>query len=116
MHLEGTVDSDLEYAKVIELVEAINGVKDTNIARLRVVSSRQPLTDTYITAKVKGRLAKQRYMENVGAGLTELSVETKNSVVTVSGTLRTRRDRDAVLRTIRSIKNVKSVNSDIAIT
>lgn len=58
VYLSGELASDTDYEKAVTLAESIKGVHDVNVDELSVKDSDQPLTDAYITAKVKGALIK----------------------------------------------------------
>lgn len=68
--------------------------------------SSQPGTDTWITTKVKGDL-----LVSGGTPGTDISVETKNGVVWLSGNVATKEQHDQAVAKARMIEGVKSVNS-----
>ncbi len=69
-------------------------------------SSEQPITDTWITTKVKADLA-----TTDGIDSSAISVETTNGVVTLIGVLESRTAADKAIATAKAIKGVKSVDS-----
>ncbi len=68
--------------------------------------SEQPISDTWITTKVKADLA-----ATDGVSSTDISVETTNGVVTLIGVLDSKTAVDKAIATAKGIKGVKSVDS-----
>lgn len=68
--------------------------------------SSQPGTDTWITTKVKGDL-----LVSEATPGREISVETVNGIVTLSGTVATQQEHDQAISKAKAIKGVKSVNA-----
>jgi len=68
--------------------------------------SDQPVTDTWITTKVKTELATTE-----GVKSTEISVTTKDGVVALVGVLATKDAVDKAVTATKSVKGVKSVDS-----
>ncbi len=69
-------------------------------------ASEQPVTDTWITTKVKAELA-----TTDGVKSTDISVTTVDGVVTLSGVLSSATGVDKAVAAARSIKGVKSVDA-----
>jgi|GEM_PF-169760 len=68
--------------------------------------SEEPVTDTWITTKVKADLLTS---ENVPG--TEVKVETVNGVVSLSGNVATKAEHDRAIAVARGIKGVQRVDS-----
>ena len=68
--------------------------------------SDQPVTDTWITTKVKTELATTE-----GVKSTEINVTTKNGVVALIGVLATKASVDKAVAAAESVKGVKKVDS-----
>lgn len=68
--------------------------------------SDQPVTDTWITTKVKTELA-----TTDGVKSTKLDVTTKNGVVALTGVLATKDAVDKAVAAAESVKGVKRVDS-----
>lgn len=68
-------------------------------------SSDQPGSDTWITTKVKAKLATMQ-----GVQSTDVSVKTVNGVVTLTGVLPSETEVDQVTTATKSIKGVKDVD------
>lgn len=69
-------------------------------------ASEEPVTDAWITTKVKGDLLATR---NVSG--TDIKVETSNGLVTLSGTVKSQAEHDKAVATAKAIKGVKSVDA-----
>lgn len=68
--------------------------------------SDQPVTDTWITTKVKSELA-----TTDGVKSTKISVTTKDGIVALVGVLATRDSVDKAIAATESVKGVKKVDS-----
>lgn len=68
--------------------------------------SEQPVSDTWITTKVKADLA-----TTDGVKSTEISVDTTNGVVTLIGVLHSQTEVDKAIATAKGIKGVVRVDS-----
>ena len=69
-------------------------------------SSEQPVTDTWITTKVKADLATT---EGIKSG--DISVTTKNGLVTLSGTVNSKAQVQKAVAITKSVKGVHDVDS-----
>jgi hyperosmotically inducible protein len=70
------------------------------------VKSEQPVTDTWITTKVKSELATTQ-----GVSSTDISVKTSNGIVTLIGTQETKTAVDKAVAVARAVKGVKDVDA-----
>ena len=68
--------------------------------------SEQPVTDTWITTKVKAELA-----TTDGVKSTDISVTTVDGVVTLTGALASETGREKAIAAAKSIKGVKRVDA-----
>ena len=69
-------------------------------------SSQQPVTDTWITTKVKSELATT---EGIKSG--DISVTTKNGLVTLSGTVNSKAQVQKSIAVAKAVKGVRDVDS-----
>ncbi len=69
-------------------------------------SSEQPVTDTWITTKVKSELATT---EGIKSG--DISVTTKNGLVTLSGTVSSKAQVQKSVALAKAVKGVRDVDS-----
>lgn len=68
--------------------------------------SAQPVTDTWITTKVKADLLATKDVSGM-----EIKVDTKNGVVKLEGTVATKAEADKAIASTRAIEGVKQVDS-----
>lgn len=109
--LSGKVDTDMEYERAVSLAESVQGVNEVNADNLVVKDSKSPLADTYITAKVKGSLMKEKLFGDKEIEYWPVTVETKNGVVYLAGTVDTDAQRNNIVSIVEKVKGVKSVKS-----
>lgn len=107
--LSGNIDSDSQASSLVELAESTIGVKDVDTANLKVKSSQQPWKDTLITAKVKGTFIREEVFGTKDIASINLSVETKNGVVYLTGAIDNKEQIANAIKLIRGIKGVKKV-------
>src|SRR5438876_9692023 len=60
VHFSGTVNSDSEASTLVEIAQSTVDVKDVDTSKLEVKGSKHPVSDTYITAKVKGAFIREK--------------------------------------------------------
>jgi len=113
--LSGNAKSDEEACRVTELAESTEGVKDVRSSNLSVEGSDQSLTDSIITAKVKGIFVREKIFGDKPISVTGISVETKDGVVHLDGQVKNKKQADNAVHLARSIAGVKSVVSHIKI-
>ena len=82
--LIGFVDTSLQANRVIELASSVQNVIDVNIEKLEVKSSKEFLSDAFITAKAKGKIKYLSINNKISPGY-ELHIETTNKVVHILG-------------------------------
>lgn len=114
--LSGTIKTDTEATKIIEIAQSTPSVKDVNTDNLKVTDGKQPFTDTVITAKVKGMYLKEELMGNKNAAPMAVTVETKDGVVYLSGTVENNQQIQQAIRIAENIDGVKSVKSTLTLT
>ncbi len=114
-YLSGKLDSNTDYEKVVTVADSINGIVDVNADNLTVKDSKNPLTDIYITAKVKGILLKSDVMgKDIPAW--SVHVETRNNQVYLSGTVASKSEAEHIVAIVKSVKGVSKVIDEIEIS
>lgn len=111
MNINSTSRSFNHVAIAIALVAGLSGAAiaggtpsaDGNAADMK---SEQPVSDTWITTKVKADLATTE-----GVKSTDISVETTNGIVTLIGVLESKTAVEKAIAVAKAIKGVKSVDS-----
>jgi hyperosmotically inducible periplasmic protein len=110
--LSGTVPTDKEASTAIQIAESVDGVKDVNANSLTVQQSGQPMADTAITAKVKGMFIREKLFGDSPVSVTGINVETKNSVVYLTGNATKTQIKNAK-RLAKSVDGVTKVVSRV---
>ena len=114
--LIGNLDTDDQADKVVSIANSTEGVKDVNTDQLLVKNSNKPLSDTYITAKVKGLFTKEKLLGNKDVAVTSISVETKNGTVYLTGKVDNSQQAKNAIKLAQSVKGVKNVDSKIVVS
>lgn len=112
----GTVDTDDQAVRVVNIAETTPGVNEVNTRQLNVVNSVQPLTDTLITAKVKGIFFREKLINSLDIAAVGISVETKNGVVYLTGKADNTAQIHNAITIAKSIDDVRSVVSRIEVS
>lgn len=113
--LVGKVNTDQEASALVQIAESTTGVNDVDTSQLVVKDSKQPLTDTYITAKVKGAFIRQKLFGDASISVSTVNVETTNGVVYLTGSVATQTQANTAIQLAKSVKGVKSVNSKLSV-
>lgn len=113
--LTGTVATDIQYERAITLAESVNNVNEVNVEHLDVKKSIAPISDTLITAKVKGVFLKEKLFGKKSIEYWPVVVETKDSVVYLTGKVSTATERKNLINLAQKVNGVKSVNSSITL-
>lgn len=117
--LSGTVDSESEAAAAIQIAASTVGVKEVDSNNLyikaEVQQGKQTIRDSYITAKVKGRLIREKLMNNVEFPAVMISVETKDGIVYLSGTVEHEGQLKNAIELTKSVIGVKKVISKLTV-
>lgn len=110
--LSGVVGTVSEAVNAVQIAQSTQGVKDVDAGGLVLSqSSNQPLTDAYITAKVKGMFIQDKLFGS-SVPVTSISVTTKNGAVYLSGTVSNRR---IATRAVYLAKQVDGVNTVVSV-
>lgn len=112
--LDGQVDTRLQANKVVEIASSVHGVKDVDDSALKVKSSEDYLSDAAITAKARGRLMQLSADKKINSKY-DLKVETTDGVVHVFGTVANRSDESTITDSLKNIKGVKNVKTNITV-
>ncbi|MDN5924716.1 MAG: BON domain-containing protein [Xanthomonadales bacterium] len=122
VHLTGNVQSDTERNKAIAAAKSVKGVKKVDASGLKAsamtapsgdataTDSDHPVSDTWITTKVKSELA----TTNHALGM-DVSVKTVNSVVHLSGSVTSDVQRKSAIAAAKSVKGVTMVDANALI-
>ena len=113
--LSGRVYTDRQYEQSIALAKSVRGVRDVKADNLMVKPPQAPLTDTYITAKVKAVFLKEKLFGTKNIEYWPVTVETKNSVVYLSGKVDSVTQRANLIKLTNEVKGVTAVRSAITV-
>lgn len=113
--INGTVLSQYQAGKIVELAESLGGVNDVDAAGLVSLADKQPLTDTIITAKIKGLLIREKLINKINLSISNLNVKTINGTVYLSGKTETADQLDHIINLAKSVPEVKRVTTQVAI-
>jgi hyperosmotically inducible protein len=112
--LKGTVDTNLQAHKAVEIASSIDKVIDVVDTQLHTKDSKSFLGDAVITAKVKGKI-RHLYTSGKIGDQYELHVETTNGVVHIMGSVARKIDIDTIVNAAQSVKDVKTVKHNIKV-
>lgn len=113
--LSGKVHTDEEYDRAVSLASSVSGVNEVDASKLAVTASKSPVSDTYITAKVKGALLKEKLFGDKDVEYWPVKVETKNGIVYLTGKVDTTIQKDNAAAIIKRVKGVKRVESTVTV-
>ncbi len=113
--LTGNVNTDAEADKLIQLAESAPDVKDVKTPHLTVKESKHSMSDTAITAKVKGMYVREKLFGDKDISVWSVSVETTNGIVYLTGTVATKAEADNAVKYAKSIHGVKKVDSKLEV-
>lgn len=113
--LTGTVDTNAQANSAVEIAQATPGVHDVDTTHLAVKGSTQPMTDMFITAKVKGKFIQEKLFGDKDVAVMSISVETKDGIVFLTGTVDTQEQAENAVKIAKSVSDVKKVESSIKV-
>lgn len=112
--LSGVVDTSLQAETAVKIAMSSENVLDVDSSDLKLSTGEHPLRDVLLTAKAKGKIASLMVQANL-ASHDSIQVETKNSVVHLKGSVVGVKDRELIIDSIKAIRGVKEVKSNIDI-
>lgn len=113
--LSGQVMTKQQYERAIILADSVAGVKAINVDNLSVKASKAPLTDSYTTAKVRSSFLKEKLFGSKNIDLWPVKVETKDSVVYLTGTVPSSKKRSDLIQIAQAVSGVLEVKSSITV-
>lgn len=105
--LSGNVRAESEAFALINMARAIPHVKDVDASRLKIMGSRQPMKDWCITTKLRVRLFK--------LSLWKMDAETIDSIVFLTGFVKTVNQLNEAVKFANSMSGVKEVRYKVTI-
>jgi hyperosmotically inducible protein len=113
--LKGEVQNDRQFEDAVMYAAATEGVQSINADHLTVTRSKAPMRDSYITAKVKATLLKNRIFGDNAVRNWTVNVTTKNRVVYLRGNVDSKLERKQIIHLAQQIDGVKKVKSSLRI-
>lgn len=113
--LSGFVDSKKQFEQAVLIAELTPNVIGTDADNLKIKGSDLPLADTYLTAKVKAVLLKDKLTQPKTFKSAKLSVETVDGVVYLTGSVRNKLQLQKIIREISAVDGVKQVKTKLKI-
>lgn len=113
--LKGDLNSNSEAETAIELASSVPGVVDVDTSSLFIRGSRQPLTDSVITAKIKGTYLRENIFSNKSTPVVGVHVETNDGVVYLTGQLNNQSEIENSEKLAKAVKGVKEVKSNLVL-
>jgi hyperosmotically inducible protein len=113
--LVGVVNSTSEVSNAVAIASATNGVKSVDASQLTVTKSDQPVTDMAITTKVKTLFLKEKLFGDLDLTSNNIAVETKNSIVFLSGTAESAKQAETAVKLAESVSGVNKVVSSLVV-
>jgi hyperosmotically inducible protein len=112
VELSGFVDTRLQANKITELAASVTDVMDVRTDNLEIKSSKEFLSDAYITAKAKGKI---KYLAISGKIKSDynLHLETTNGIVHIFGDVINESDIKTIKEAILDIIDVNNVKINI---
>lgn len=100
--LSGNTDSASQADLLITYAQSIYGVNNVDTSGLTIGGSTAPLKDAYITAKIKGLLAREKLFGEKDVAAINTQVETVNGVVYLTGVIDNKAQIDNAIQIIRA--------------
>lgn len=115
VYLSGAAATIDEASTAVQIAESTSGVTSVDTAQLSIEGNPQPVTDTYITAKVKGILIREKVFGEEPIAISDIKVETKNGVVYLRGSIENKDQEKRATNLAKSIDGVKKVVSQLRV-
>lgn len=112
--VSGTVQTQLQADRVIELAQSVDGVKDVNSSNLKIENSTSYPKDAITTAKAKGTILRLSNSKIINSKY-DLHVETTNGVVHIAGTVANKDDIEKITKAVKQLDGVSSVKTNIKV-
>jgi hyperosmotically inducible protein len=113
--LQGQVNTNMQYERAVMLAESVHGVSNVETGSLKVKNSQQPIQDSLITAKVKGALLRDKIFTDKDIQYWPVHIETKNGVVYLAGSLKTKEQVANVIAIVKGVTGVRGVKDNMQV-
>jgi hyperosmotically inducible protein len=109
VYFDGEVNSESEASTLVQLAQSTVDVKDVDTSKLTVKGSDHPLTDSYITAKVKGEFLREKLFGDKEVSVWSIKVETTDGIVYLTGETDSKKQAENAVKLAQGIAGVKEV-------
>lgn len=113
--LAGTVNSEVEANKIIQIASSTEGVKSVDASQLKIRKDEQLMADILITSQIKTLFIKEKLFGNKDISAMHVSVETKNGIVYLSGSVDNAVQAENAVKFAQSVRGVVRVESSIVV-
>lgn len=113
--LAGSLTSQEEANKAIEIAAATPGVRDVQVGSLVVNGIPVMLSDNAITAQVNGALFREKLFGDSRSPDVRISAQTKNHIVYLTGTATDRRQINKALSLVQAVAGVSRAEVQVEI-
>jgi len=116
--LKGEVNTENEASIAVSEAYSVPDVKDVDTKKLKVKGNDKGehiYRDAYITAKVKGCFIREKLFGDKPIDVSGISVETKDGVVSLTGTADSEAQINEAVSLAKKVKGVKSVQSTVEV-
>lgn len=115
VYLSGHVGSGEEALQAVKIASSVSGVLDVDTRKLKIKNEYSPMTDSYITAKIKGAFVREKLFGDENIPVTQIKVETYSGSVYLRGEVEAQSQADQAIAIAKSIKGVRKVTSTIKV-
>ena len=113
--LKGKVETDGQFIRAVSLANSVCNVANVDADNLAVSASDTPISDSLITAKIKGIFLKEQMFKSKQISHWPVKIETKDGKVFLTGKVSNAGIRDELVELAKEVKGVKFVKSAIVL-
>jgi len=115
VYLSGEVNTDEQFNKAVSLATATNGVKQVDAADLRIKKGRLTRADLTIVASIEGNLLRHNLTERNKIDIDNVTIKSREQEVYLTGQMKSKKEKNQLLRIVKKTDNVKKVHDEIDI-
>jgi len=115
VYLKGVVKTDSQYERAVTIAEATDGVVDVDTSNLKIEDSHQAIADILLTSKIKAKLISENIFSDKDISLWTVEIETQEGKVYLSGTVKKKEEKQAIVDVVKSTEGAKLEVDDIRI-
>lgn len=115
VHISGNVKDKQAFVEALKLAIETKGVISIDTDDLEIKHVNTAFTDAYITAKIETAVLKAKVLDDESIPLVGINASTVNGVVTLTGTVKTTKAIDAILKRAHAVRGVKKIISNLRV-